>query len=889
MRSLLAPVFVAFVFPAFVAFTSPAAAASQDARWPHVNVELRNGATALRLQGGETFHTTFAEVRDLRRIEIGGSSAFVVIWQEHAATGALHAYSAISLDGVSIAVVRETNGILQLEHGAFDPLGAHVPVDPALAADPRSQLRIVQLVTMPIEPIVRDLERLGLSIEAYVADHAYVVHLNGVDEARVAALPYVRWVGPHHAAYRLEPVLRHALTEVGPTFATQACNILLFRKSDEAKRAVVTRVLTLGGSVQNPDAGARLVEAVLAPEQLLAIARLDEVQYVDRWSAPEEDMDNAREIGGGNWFHATLGLTGAGVRGEVMDGGVRATHSAFSPAPLFHGGTPNVSSHGTKTFGIVFADGNACEPGFLPDGVGLFADYDLVSNRYQHTRQLVDPALPWQAVFQSNSWGSSLTTSYTTISADMDQTLFDHDILICQSQSNSGTQGSRPQAWAKNILSVGGIRHRNTLSTTDDDWDEAGSIGPASDGRIKPDLAHFYDSVATTTSSSDTACTTSFGGTSAATPIVAGHSGLWFQLWHTGLLGNTPGASVFASRPPMSLSKAMLICTADQWTFSGAAHDLTRTHQGFGRPNVKNIHDRRDRLYWVDESDVLTALASTVHLLDVAPGEPALRATLVYTDPPGNPAVQSQHRVNDLTLKVVSPAGTVYWGNQGLREGMWSTPGGTANHKDTVECVYVQAPPAGRWTVEVIAEEINLDAHLATPALDAAYALVVTGGTEPAIEPGQPFCPGDGSLATLCPCQNHGASGHGCSNSVHAEGAHMTAAGSVAADSVSLTVELLPPTALAIFIRSSAQNPQGIVFGDGLRCVTGALVRFGSQNASAGTATFPGASPVTLSQAGGTPPGSGITAWYQAHYRNADATFCTSATFNTSNGYVITW
>jgi hypothetical protein len=92
-----------------------------------------------------------------------------------------------------------------------------------------------------------------------------------------------------------------------------------------------------------------------------------------------------------------------------------------------------------------------------------------------------------------------------------------------------------------------------------------------------------------------------------------------------------------------------------------------------------------------------------------------------------------------------------------------------------------------------------------------------------------------------------------------------------------------------IFVKSNASSAQGIVFGDGVRCVSGAIVRLGIQSAPAGTATFPATSPVTLSQAGGTAPGSGITAWYQAYYRNADATFCTSATFNISNGYVITW
>src|SRR5262249_26052371 len=156
----------------------------------------------------------------------------------------------------------------------------------------------------------------------------------------------------------------------------------------------------------------------------------------------------------------------------------------------------------------------------------------------------------YECVLQSNSTGSAWTTAYTSISSQMDQIIFDLDISICQSQSNNGTQSSRPQAWAKNIISVGGVKHYNTLTRTDDNWTNGASIGPAADGRIKPDVCNFYDYVFTTTSTSTTAYTSGFNGTSAATPISAGCLGLTYQMWAAGLFGPTnPGATVFAKRP----------------------------------------------------------------------------------------------------------------------------------------------------------------------------------------------------------------------------------------------------------------------------------------------------------------------------------------------------
>ena len=851
-------------------------------------LEARPGGAGTELVfGGRAFHRTAAAVDGLRRFEAAG--VVVVAWTEGAGAAARR-YSAISLDGRTIARVHESSGLLQLEHGPFDPLAAPPAVDARLAAREGSRLRLVQLAAQPIEPFLRAIEALGARVLAFVPDDGYVVDLAGARAEGVAGLPFVRAVAPHHAAYKLDAATRLALAAGALPAAGRAYNVLVFEKGVAPKAEVVARAVAGGAGVQNPDAGARLVELVLTPEQLVEVAHDDRVQFVDLWGAPEADMDVALVFGGGNYVHNTLGFTGAGVRGEVMDGGLQATHAAFTPAPLVHGPGISPESHGSSTFGIVFADGNVCMKGMLPGGTGIFATYFGLSNRYQHTAELVDPALPWQAVFQSNSWGGSLTTTYTTVSAEMDQNLFDNDLLIFQSQSNWGSQTSRPEAWAKNIVSIGGVRHQDSLTTADDSWSGGASIGPAADGRIKPDLAHFYDLVATTSAGSNFACTTLFSGTSSATPIVAGHGGIFFQLWHAGLFGNQPGVTVFDSRPHMTLAKAMLINTADQWTFAGANHDLTRTHQGWGRPNVKNVYDRRVAMYWVDESDVLTPLASTVHAVTVAPGETALRVTMVYADPPGNPTVQSQHRVNDLTLKAVSPSGATYWGNQGLRASMWSTPGGAADPKDTVECVFVQNPEAGGWQIEVLAAEVNLDGHVETPELDADYSLVVTGATGAPPQPGQAYCAGDSTLATFCPCFNFGAPGHGCANSASPDGARLAGSGEVATDTVELTATELPPGTLTIFIKGEASDPLGTPFGDGVRCVAGSLIRFGQQNADAqGTAAFPGTIGGTVSAAGGTPPGSAITAYYQAFFRDPDAAFCPPATYNITNGYTITW
>ena len=57
------------------------------------------------------------------------------------------------------------------------------------------------------------------------------------------------------------------------------------------------------------------------------------------------------------------------------------------------------------------------------------------ANRAAHTAELVDPNGPYRGLFQTNSTGSSRTTKYTTISANMDQIVLDNDLVIVHTPS----------------------------------------------------------------------------------------------------------------------------------------------------------------------------------------------------------------------------------------------------------------------------------------------------------------------------------------------------------------------------------------------------------------------------------------------------------------------
>jgi hypothetical protein len=151
-----------------------------------------------------------------------------------------------------------------------------------------------------------------------------------------------------------------------------------------------------------------------------------------------------------------------------------------------------------------------------------------------------------------------------------------------------------------------------------------------------------------------------------------------------------------------------------------------------------------------------------------------------------------------------------------------------------------------------------------------------------------PFCFGDAS-ANLCPCGNLGAAGRGCPNSAIASGAQLQATGNsfVAGDTLVLNGTGMP-NSTAIFFQGTLQLQAGggTVFGDGLWCAGGSLVRLAVKTNTGGASSFPGAGDPSVSAAGSvTAPG---LRYYQLWYADT-AAFCSPDTFNFTNGVGATW
>jgi hypothetical protein len=730
---------------------------------PRVAAASGKSGSSLSLDG-VVFRATAARVANQRTIMFAGSPKVLVVWDEFNG-GARTSWFALSLDGTRVDQVREADNRIRLQSGEFDPMAGVPLVAESLRATAGNELFIVQFVATPLDEMRRDIGALGGVIEGYLPENGHLVRMTGAARAAVGQLPYVRWVGAYEPGYRLSEGARADALN-GADAGAARYSISCLRAGPEQQGAIATLVQQMGGIVDVLTPDMVRMEATLTPTQLLAVARRNEVGYIDTWDGPGgTDMDIARQIGGAVPILSNANFLGQGVRGEVHDTEVWPTHQQWAgQVPLVHATNGNSGTHGSSCYGINFATGtgNLQATGMVPmREQGIFFWYAQSTqfaggglSRLAYNTQAVDPAGPYRSSYQTSSVGSPTISNYSNISQEVDSYLFQIDYLSCQSQSNTGSTLSRPQAWAKNIVSVGGVQHQNTLTRTDDALSGA-SIGPAQDGRNKPDLAHFYDSIFTTTAG-DTAYT-QFSGTSGATPITAGHFGLLMQMWHEGVWsGFGGGASVFADRPYSTTAKALMIAAAYRynWLLGGPNAGLTRPRQGWGMADVGKLYTNRASTFIVNANQPVQNGQTRTYTLNVAPGTPELLVTMCYIDPPPL-TVAIPQRVNNLSLRVTSPTATVYWGNNGLTAGNYSVAGGVENTVDTVENVFLQTPDAGAWTIEVIGTSVVTDAYptgyagvVPVAPTDAAFSLVVIGATQGGQTPCYANC--DGNLSVPC-------------------------------------------------------------------------------------------------------------------------------------------
>ena len=156
------------------------------------------------------------------------------------------------------------------------------------------------------------------------------------------------------------------------------------------------------------------------------------------------------------------------------------------------------------------------------------------------------------------------------------------------------------------------------------------------------------------------------------------------------------------------------------------------------------------------------------------------------------------------------------------------------------------------------------------------------------------FCFGDGT-GIACPCANNGAVGNGCANSLNANGGNLVASGnaSVSGDTWTIAGSGIP-NGPGLYYQAVNQlgGGNGVLFGDGIRCIGGSVIRLGIVTAAGNASSYPSPNPPAVNAIPISVKGfnlAGDVRNYQLWYRDSTIGFCSASVFNLTNAVNVTW
>jgi hypothetical protein len=345
-----------------------------------------------------------------------------------------------------------------------------------------------------------ELERLGVEIQEYVPENAYLCRYGPSDLDAIRSLPFVVWAGVYLQGFKIVPSLRAAQPDAATSVLPAAVP-----RSPSRKPREVDVVLHDGvdpGSVRDqvaaaagvdPDelqVGRRKVRLTVQEGSLPKLAELDEVHHIE--PVPTRQLFNnvARPI-----LDADVVVNGTHYQGDgeviaVADtgfdkGSTSNVHPAFTGrvAKLYALGRTSPAksndphSHGTHVAGSALGDGHSASMGGAIQGTAprarlvLQSTLDALGNLGGIPADLHDLFKPPYdndgARVHSNSWGSTTPgTVYDASAQEIDDFVWNHqDQVICFAAGNDGTDANAngvadagsvgSQSAAKNCITVG--------------------------------------------------------------------------------------------------------------------------------------------------------------------------------------------------------------------------------------------------------------------------------------------------------------------------------------------------------------------------------------------------------------------------------------------------
>ncbi|MBK7335079.1 MAG: S8 family serine peptidase [Saprospirales bacterium] len=385
--------------------------------------------------------------------------------------------------------------------------------------------------------------------------------------------------------------------------------------------------------------------AAIDPEKVAEIARLPFVAYLELAPEPGEPEDfKGRNLHRTNAidteFPSGRHYTGEGVHALVRDDGFVGAHIDFHNRLDQEDVNSDSGTHGDQVSSVVGGAGN-----LDPKAKGMAAG--SIIHTLNYVPDFLDSTLSLHlnsgVLVTNTSYSQGCNEGYSVTSQTVDQQLYAHPTFLhVFSAGNAGAQNcgyGAGSGWgnitgghkqSKNSMAVAALTSEGLLSNFS-------SRGPATDGRLKPDIAGFGEDVmlalpGNTYSISD--------GTSYSAPAIAGIAAQLHQAYSESNAGQIAEAA---------LLKAVMLNTANDLGNEGPDFKFGWGHVNAYRAAL-SIEEKRFFEGEIEQDGLIQ------HLIDVPAGVLQARIMVCWSDPEGS-EFALKALVNDLDMEIENPAG----------------------------------------------------------------------------------------------------------------------------------------------------------------------------------------------------------------------------------------
>lgn len=561
------------------------------------------------------------------------------------------------------------NHSLLLKGGVIRP-EARTDWPPAEQAFQGYYFRLIQFHELPTAAEKQQLAEAGIILMDYLPHYAFFAAIRENRRIDWNVFQQVRAVIQVPAGWKLHPDV-----------SDQQELLLSYHRILDADQ-VIASLTSLGAEITHRNDYTQLLGINIPPGKIQALAALPCISFIEAMPGPPvEERQHFRTGSRSNYLAEVHGLDGSGLVLAVAEGRVHPPmidlHNRLDVS--YHPSTTS-AGHATAVAQIMAGAGNE-----NPLLKGMAYGADVISYSFSiwgnAPTLYANPGLR----VSNQSWGSGCNSGYNNDARAVDITLrnLPHFMMVFSTGNSQGSNCGYGAGYgwgtitggvktAKNVMAVGALTRYDQVTSFS-------SFGPATDGRIKPDLS-----------------TVGEGGTSFASPTIAG---VYAQL-HQAFMQHHAGAE-----PPSGLIKAILQNTADD--IGNPGPDFKH---GYGKANARKAYRVISEGTWMEDS-VTNAQQRTLSF-SVPANSRELKVMVYWTDAPGA-ANASKALVNDLDMTLIAPGGASNW----LPWVLDPTPDSISlnNHAiravdtlNNMEQVTLQNPAAGTWQVRVTGTEVPM-------------------------------------------------------------------------------------------------------------------------------------------------------------------------------------